>query len=66
MKDVTIVYRVTDEAAFAKAGNLLKLTHSGMEAHTVAAYDAIERCQKLQAAMTEMQLLGFRLQQKQT
>jgi len=43
---VTIVYDIVDESAFQASGNPLNYAHHGLKAHTVAAYDAVERLQQ--------------------
>jgi len=41
---LTVVYDITDEAAFRDGGNPLRYQHDGLKAHTDAAYDAVARC----------------------
>lgn len=46
-KSITVVYEIVDEAAWRDGGNPLNYAHHGLRAHTVAAYDAVERCQQM-------------------
>ena len=54
MKHVTIVYEITDEAAWQNAGKPLRF--DGLIAHTVAFCDAVEQRNRLCDAL--VQLLG--------
>lgn len=51
MKTLTVVYHIHDEAAWRDSGNPLHYEHHGLKAHTVAIYDAVERCHGLEAEL---------------
>ena len=48
---VTVVYAIKDDAAWRDGGNPMRYEHHGLKAHTVAAYDAVERYQLCRAAL---------------
>lgn len=46
-QNITIVYSVVNEKAWAASGNPIKFEHHGLSSHTVARFDAMERYQKM-------------------
>ena len=48
---VTVVYDIVDEVAFRDRGNPLRYLHHGLKAHTVCAYDSVERYRQFREAL---------------
>ena len=54
VENMTVVYEVVDDAVFQASGNPLRYQHHGLKAHTIAAYDAVERYNKMRMELDRL------------